>query len=228
MRVGLVLGGTGAVGSAVLRELARRGVAATFTYRRSADKAAMLAAEYGHHAVQVDLADAAATRACLDALGPTDVVIHAAAVSAAIPMTEVTHETWRDTMAINVGSAFVACQWVAARGTPCDIVFVAGLDRAQSLPLPPHFAATQGAINALAMAAAHELGRKGVRINVIALGVLTAGLSDGLAAARRKDYETFSALRRMGTPDEAARVIAWLALDNTFIQGKVISVNGGI
>jgi NAD(P)-dependent dehydrogenase (short-subunit alcohol dehydrogenase family) len=228
MRRGLVLGGTGAVGSAVLRELARRGVAATFTYRRSADKAAVLAAEYGHRAVQIDLADAVATRACLDALEPTEVVIHAAAVSAATPIAEVTHESWRDTMAINVGSAFVACQWVAARGTPCDLVFVTGLDRTQSLPLPPHFAATQGAIDALAMAAANELGPRGIRINVVALGVLTTGLSAGLAATRRKDYETFSALRRAGTPDEAARVIAWLALDNTFIQGKVISVNGGI
>jgi 3-oxoacyl-[acyl-carrier protein] reductase len=228
MRRGLVLGGTGAVGSAVLRELARREVTATFTYRRSADKAAVLAAEYCHHGVQVDLADGAATRACLDALGPVDFVIHAAAVSAATAIADVSRETWRDTMAINVESAFVACQWVAARGTPCDVVFVAGLDRTQSLPLPPHFAATQGAINALAMSAAHELGPKGVRINVVALGVLSAGLSDGLASTRRKDYETFSALRRVGTPDEAAKVIAWLALDNTFIQGKVISVNGGI
>jgi len=188
----------------------------------------MLATEYGHRAVQVDLADAAATRACLDALGAIDVVIHAAAVTAATGIAEVTHETWRDTMAINVESAFVACQWVATRGTPCDIVFVTGLDRTQSLPLPPHFAATQGALGALAMSAAHELGPKGVRINVVALGVLSSGLSEGLSAARRKDYETFSALRRVGTPDEAARVIAWLALDNTFIQGKVISVNGGI
>jgi 3-oxoacyl-[acyl-carrier protein] reductase len=53
-------------------------------------------------------------------------------------------------------------------------------------------------------------------------------LSKDLATRRRKDYETYSALRRRGTPDEAAKTIAWLALENTFIQGKVISVNGGI
>jgi 3-oxoacyl-[acyl-carrier protein] reductase len=58
--------------------------------------------------------------------------------------------------------------------------------------------------------------------------VLAGGISNSLAARRRKDYETFSALRRAGTADEAAKAIAWLALENTYIQGKVISVNGGI
>jgi NAD(P)-dependent dehydrogenase (short-subunit alcohol dehydrogenase family) len=48
------------------------------------------------------------------------------------------------------------------------------------------------------------------------------------ATRRRRDYETFSALRRAGKPAEAAKTIAWLALENTLIQGKVISVNGGI
>jgi 3-oxoacyl-[acyl-carrier protein] reductase len=218
-RVALVLGGTGAVGSAVLAELARRGVAATFTYHRSADKARVLALEYGHRAVQVDLADAAATRAALDALETPDVAIHCAAIELAV---------WQQAMAVNVQSAYLLAQWVAARGKPCDIVLVSGLDRTQSLPLPVHYAATQGALSAMAMALAHELGPRGVRINVVALGVLDAGLSQGLAASRRRDYETFSALRRAGKPDEAAKAIAWLALENSYIQGKVVSVTGGI
>jgi NAD(P)-dependent dehydrogenase (short-subunit alcohol dehydrogenase family) len=91
-----------------------------------------------------------------------------------------------------------------------------------------HFAATQGALSAMVMAVAHEVGRLGIRINLVALGVLDAGLSAGLATRRRKDYETFSALRRAGKPDEAAKLIAWLALENTYVQGKVISANGGI
>lgn len=107
-------------------------------------------------------------------------------------------------------------------------MLVGGLDRTQSLPLPAQFAASQGALAALAMAVAHEVGRLDIRINVVALGPLESGISQGLAAHRRKDYETFSALRRPGKPDEAAKVIAWLALENSFIQGKVIAVNGGI
>lgn len=211
----LVLGGTGYVGSAVLRELARRGVPATFTYWRSEDKARVLAAEYGHTPLRVDLTDAPAVRA----LPATDVVIHAAAISS---------DDWQRSFAINVESAHVLVGAIAERGAPAEVVILGGLDRTQSLPLPPVYAATQGALSALVMALAHELGARGVRINMLALGMLGGGISAQLAARRRKDYETFSALRRAGTADEAAKAIAWLALENTYIQGKVIAVNGGI
>ena len=224
----LVLGGTGAVGGAVLRELARRGVHAAFAYNRSEDKARMLAAEYGHAAFRVDLADPAATRTALDALDTPDLVIHCAAVSGTLELAAIDVADWQHAMAVNVQSAYQTCQWIAARGARCDVVLVGGLDRAQSLPLPIHYAASQGALSALVMALGHELGPRDIRVNLVALGVLNAGLSERLAARRRKDYETFSALRRAGTPDEAAKLIVWLALDNTFIQGKVISANGGI
>lgn len=224
----LVFGGTGTVGSAVLRELARRSVHAVFTYHRSEDKARMLAAELGHTAARVDLADATATSAFLDTREPVDIAIHCAGVSAGLSLPEIDIATYQATMAVNVQSAFLLCKWIAARAKKCDIVLVNGLDRAQSLPLPAHFAASQGALSALAMAVAHEVGPHDIRINVVALGPLEGGISEGLAARRRKDYETFSALRRPGKPDEAAKTIAWLALENTFIQGKVLSVNGGI
>lgn len=224
----LVLGGTGAVGGAVLRELAHRGVAAAFSYHRSADRARQLAAEHGHVAFPVDLADPAATGAALDVQDTPDAVIHCAAVSGPVALADLDLAAWQQAMAVNVQSAYQVCRWIAARGRRCDVVLVGGLDRAQSLPLPVHFAASQGALSALAMAAAHELGPRDIRVNVVALGVLSAGISEGLAAARRRDYEKFSALRRAGTPDEAAKVIVWLALENSYIQGKVIAVNGGI
>jgi NAD(P)-dependent dehydrogenase (short-subunit alcohol dehydrogenase family) len=224
----LVLGGTGAVGSAVLKELARRGVPASFVYRMSKEKARILALEYGHEALEVDLADADGTRRALDALPATDVAIHCAAVSGGSSLEDITPAAWQHAMAVNVGSAHVLAQWLAARGRPADLVLVGGLDRTQSLPLPAHFAATQGALGALAMALGHELGPRGIRVNLVALGVLDAGISSSLATRRRTDFETYSALRRRGTPDEVAKTIAWLALENTYIQGKIISVNGGI
>lgn len=223
-----MFGGTGHVGAAVLRELARRSVPAAFTYFRSEDKAKALAIELGHTAVRVDLADAAATAAMLDAQERADVVIHCAGVSGALALPEIDVAAYQQAMAINVQSAFLACQWVAKRAQRCDVVLVGGLDRAQSLPLPVHFAATQGALSALVMATAHEVGRQDIRVNLVALGPLDGGLSTNLTARRRKDFETFSALRRPGKADEAAKVIVWLALENTYVQGKVISANGGI
>ena len=237
-RSALVLGGTGAVGSAVVRQLAARGVAVAFTYLRSIDRARALADEHGARAVEVDLADERAWRAALDRIaeaGPRpDVLIACAAHSPPPgppePFDQLGADAWRACFAVNVHATALACQWLV-RGLDGDrggdIVLVGALDRGQSLPLPVAHAATQGALSAMAMALGHELGER-VRVNLVALGVLGEGLSRQLSTAHRRDYQRFSALRREGTADEVARTIVWMALENRLIQGKVVAVNGGI
>jgi NAD(P)-dependent dehydrogenase (short-subunit alcohol dehydrogenase family) len=183
------------------------------------------------------------TKAALAAQPTPDIVIHAAGVGGgAQSFVELDLVTWQRAVDVNVRSALLVAQWLATRhgdgGTGSNagrshadarhLVLIGGLDRTQSLPVPPHFAATQGALNGLTMALGHELGPKGVFVNLVALGVLESGVSRELVGQRIKEYETFSALRRRGTAEEAAKLIVWLALENTYIQGKVLSVNGGI
>jgi NAD(P)-dependent dehydrogenase (short-subunit alcohol dehydrogenase family) len=233
-RTALVLGGTGAVGSAVVRRLAACGVATTFTYLRSIEKARALTGELGARAVEVDLGDEHALAAALDRIaeaGRPDVLVACAAHSASDPFDAVPAETWRRCFAVNVHATAQACQWLVRGlepgGDGGDIVLVGALDRGQSLPLPAAHAATQGALSSLAMALGHELGER-VRVNLVALGLLGEGLSRQLSTAHRKDYQRFSALRREGTADEVARTIVWMALENRLVQGKVVAVNGGI
>ena len=234
-RKALVLGGTGTVGTAVLRELTRRGVTASFSFHSNEAAAKALAAEFGHTPFAIDLADPVNLRSALDAQATPDLVLYCAGVTAAQPLIELGVATWQRAIAVNVHAPLQVCQWLAQRrGTPApdappiDVVVVGGLDRTQSLPLPAGYAATQGALSSLVMALGHELGPVGIRINMVALGVLEGGTSRDLASRRRRDYETFSALRRIGTATEAAKAIAWLGLENTYIQGKVVPVNGGI
>jgi NAD(P)-dependent dehydrogenase (short-subunit alcohol dehydrogenase family) len=78
------------------------------------------------------------------------------------------------------------------------------------------------------MALSRELGPAQVRVNVIALGPLEQGLSRELPPGALDDYLTFSALRRLGAPAEVARALRWLALENRYLSGKVIPINGGI
>lgn len=237
MKTALVIGGTGTVGSAVLRELAARGVTATFTFHANESAARALASELGHTAARVDLADPAALQALLDAQPTPALAICCAGVTASQPVVELDVAAWQHAVAVNVTAPLTVARWLAGRrataGTGAapaaiDMVVVGGLDRTQSLPLPAGYAATQGALSALVMALGHELGPAGIRINMVSLGVLEGGTSRDLASRRRRDYETFSALRRVGTAGEAAKAIVWLALENTYIQGKVVPVNGGI
>ena len=225
-RRALVLGGTGAVGRAVVTALRDAGVDVTFTYRRSREVAAELGAR-GATSVEVDLADPEAVAGLLGALAPVDVLVTCAVAPPGAAFVDEREADWRAAFAVNVDATAAACRWFARTATTGDIVLVGGLDRGQSLPLPPSYAASQGALAALAMALGHELGAR-IRVNLVALGVLDAGVSRQLSAARRKDYQAFSALRREGTPAEAAKVICYLALENRYVQGKVVAANGGI
>jgi NAD(P)-dependent dehydrogenase (short-subunit alcohol dehydrogenase family) len=228
----LVTGGTGAVGSAVLRALAGRGIPTVFGYRSSTDRASVLARELGARPLRFDLRDRAATRAALGGLDQApDVFIHCAAVSRNASLAALTDEDWDDALQINGRSAFTIGQLLApsmAAAGGGDIVLVGALDRAQSLPLPVHFAASQGLLSALAMSLAKAVGPGGTKVNMVALGVLDEGLSRSLPEKAIADYKAMSALRRLGTAAEAARFITWLALENRYLSGKVLSSNGGI
>jgi NAD(P)-dependent dehydrogenase (short-subunit alcohol dehydrogenase family) len=230
-----VLGGSGAVGREVVRALAAAGCDVAFTYRRGGDVARALAAETGARAIACELADPAAVRALCaevggDAAGGPSILVHAAVASRLAPIGEVTDDDWAATHAVNLRAPYLAVQAMlpALTADGGDVVLIGALDRAQSVPTPAHFAATQGALPAMAMAMARELGGRGVRVNVIAVGLLDAGLGRELGATMVADYRSFSALRRLGSPREVAAAVAWLARENTYMNGKILPVNGGL
>jgi 3-oxoacyl-[acyl-carrier protein] reductase len=226
----LVLGGSGAVGAAVVKLFAGAGVRTTFTYHAGRELAERLA-----RAVRVDLTAGEPARALvreLDEAGALPrVLVHCAATAGTDAWLEASEERWQAELAVNATSAIGACRELVARlpaGAGADLVLAGGLDRTQSLPVPVPYAAAQGLLAAFVMAAAKEVGGRGVRLNMVAIGPLEEGLSRRLPAKLLADYKAYSALRRLGKPEEAARAIAWLALENTYMNGKVLPVNGGI
>ena len=218
----LVIGGSGRVGAEVVRYLAGQGHFMVQTYNTG------LPLE-GVEALPLDLRQPEAIRSLVRNLsGPLDVVIHCAAVGRFVNLEELTEADWEEAQAVNCRSGFILCQELARRPSPPHgVVFVGAMDRSQSLPLPVHFAATQGMLAAMTMALAKEMA-PATRVNMVALGPLEEGLSSRLSPKLLEDYHKFSALKRPGTIAEAARVIAWLALENSYISGKVISANGGV
>ncbi len=186
-------------------------------------------------ALGVDLSDLAATRAVLRKLidddEAPDIIVHCAAVADVEPWHTLSDDAWERSQRIGCQALFAAVQELAptlkARGGG-DVIAVGGLDRAQSLPIPVLYAATQGMLSGLVMALAKQLGGDNVRVNMVALGPLETGLSHKLDPELRAAYLRFSAQRRLGTAEEAAHAIAWLALNNRYMNGKVLPVNGGI
>lgn len=106
----------------------------------------------------------------------------------------------------------------ASRGLGSDIV-------ARALPLTSAYTAAKGAQQALTRLWARELGPHGVTVNLVAPGWIPVERHAGLEVA---DYLAQVPLRRMGTPEDVAGMVSYLASDQAaFVTGQHITVNGG-
>jgi 3-oxoacyl-[acyl-carrier protein] reductase len=227
----LVLGGSTHLGVAVARELAGRGEAVAGSYRRGRARVE----ESGAVPFALDAADPASIRRGLaaqcQAWGVPDALVHCLAVGGPCTVGDVTDEEWRRVQDVNVRSAHVAVQELAPRMAERgggEIVLTAALDGIQPVPAPAHFAASQGALLGMTRALAKELGPRGLRVNLVVLGVLDGGVAAALPERLIRDYKKFSALGRVGTAAEVARAIRWLAVENRYMTGQMLSLTGGM
>jgi 3-oxoacyl-[acyl-carrier protein] reductase len=230
-----VLGGSGAVGGALVRELRSRGLDTTLTFHRGRARALELEGATGAKTLELDLAEPGALRSALSARlaagDAPDVLFHCAAIADSVPFAELTDARLEQMQRIGVGALVAAVQTLAPRWIERgrgSAVMVGALVGGQSLPLPVGLAAANGAAIAAVMALAKELGPHGVRVNAAVLGPLESGLGGELSAKTRSDYLAFSALKRLGTVEETARAIAWLGLDDRAMNGKSLAIQGGI
>jgi NAD(P)-dependent dehydrogenase (short-subunit alcohol dehydrogenase family) len=240
-----VFGGTGGLGSAVCRSLASEWQAVAFTYRSRPEKAKELERELSAHcrtaSACADLRDAASVEAALRAaherFGSVGAVIFAAGVNILQPyVSEISPQQWEEVMQTEVlgfthlvraviplfrsqgGGAIVAIGSVATYSYPPG-------DALSAVP--------KAAIEMLCRAVAREEGRYGIRANVVAPGIINAGL--GAEFQQKlfgpKVWETQRnrvALKRFGEAAEIAQAVAFLASTrSSYITGQTIIVDGG-
>lgn len=237
----LVLGGSGHVGGAVCEALVAAGARVAFTYLRNQAAADALVARLpGAVALRVDLADAAATEAAVDAaaaaLGGLDALVHAAgapieAVGGRLTLADVDVAAWDRAHAVNVRAAFVAVRRVlpafeAAGGG--EVVLLGSVDAVKALPAPAHHAASKAALRGLVTSLAKELGPRGVRLNLVAPGLLEGGLSRAVPEELRREYLKHTGAKRFGRPAEIAALVRFLVVENTYITGQTLVADGGL
>ncbi|MGC4087423.1 MAG: SDR family oxidoreductase [Polyangiaceae bacterium] len=231
-----VFGGSGVVGSAVVKELTQRGFECRFSWHHNDRAARSLESACGAHGFHFAAERLAEVDAWVEhsvrEWGVPRAFVYAIGVSANKRLAELDIAEFEQAMRVNVTAPFALLHALSPHiekaGTGLDAVLIGALDRGQSLPLPVHFAASQGALSTLTMSLARELGPLGVRVNQLALGVLEGGLSRTLSDDLVQRYLKFSALRRRGSAEEVARAAAWLLCENTYLTGRVVPVNGGI
>lgn len=228
----LVLGGTGALGQALLRELQRAGAELVFTWHSQPSLATLLQQELDCPALPIDLREADAPARLFADLAAQqrlpDVVVHCAGVAPVRKLDEISAGEWDDLQAMHGRAALLCAQQMQKHQCRGALVLVSALDGVMPVPAPAHYAASQAALWGLTQALARELGPQGILVNLAVVGVLEAGIAAALAPALRQSYQQHAALARTGFCAEIAKGLRWLALENSYLNGAQFPLTGGL
>jgi 3-oxoacyl-[acyl-carrier protein] reductase len=237
-RVALVTGGSGGIGRAGAERLGADGFAVVVHYAGSKDRAEEAAAAVtraGGRAVVAggDVADEAAMAEVFDVaereFGGLDVVVHTAGIMPLAPVAQMDLETFDRVQRTNVRGTFVVDQLAAqrVRGGGAIINFSTSVTRLQ-IPSYGAYAASKGAVEALTLILARELSGRDITVNAIAPGPTATPLFfEGKSQEVIDRIAGMNPMERLGTPQDIAEAVAFLAGPARWVNGQVLYVNGG-
>lgn len=245
-RVALVTGASRGIGRAVALQLAREGAAVCVNYRARAQAALETVDQIQHSggraiAVQADVADRAAVRAMENqtatALGAVDILVNNAGLMYPGTLLDFKEDELDQMWQTNVKGVLHVTAAVAPKmierkyGRVINVSSIAAVGTGH--PGTTLYAATKAAVQILTRRLAFELGPSGITVNAVLPGLtLTDMVAGGMSQHEiQKMLDGISAksmLRRTGVPEDIARVICFLASDDSsFMTGQSVAVDGG-
>ncbi len=239
-KIALVTGGSRGLGKTIALQLANDGAQVVVNYATSGDKAeevvAAIQAGGGKAiAMKADVSNLDEVEKMVDTIyeqfGRIDILVNNAGVTRDELLISMERADWDKVIATNLGGIFNCSKSVAKymmmqkSGRIINMSSVAGErgGRGQS-----NYAASKGAVNAFTRSVAMELARKNVTVNAVAPGVVETEMSSEVIRRAQDIILNSVALKRLGQPEEIAKVVAFLASDDSsYITGEVIRVDGG-
>lgn len=237
-RRAIVTGASRGIGAAIARTLAARGMHVVVNYRQDDAAAAAVVASIEHaggtaRAARFDVGDAEATTAALDELvadgGAFDVVVNNAGITRDAPFPAIEPADWDAVLRTTLGGFYnvtrpLTMPMVRKRwGRIVNVSSVSGIhgNRGQT-----SYAAAKAGLVGATKSLARELGKRGITVNAVAPGLIDTDMIAGLPI---EELVRTIPVRRLGTPDEVAKLVAFLVGDDAaYITGQVITIDGGL
>jgi 3-oxoacyl-[acyl-carrier protein] reductase len=233
----LVTGASGAIGSAICRRLAQADMQLIVHCNRNAEAAERLAAEIQQHGnaqtVCFDVTDVDASAAALEQLleqGPIQVVVNNAGLYDDAPMPGMSRTQWQRVIDVSLNGFYNVTQplllpMIRTRwGRIINISSVSALrgNRGQT-----NYAAAKAGLHGASKALALELASRGITVNVVAPGLITSAGTQQLFTPEQ--VATLVPMKRFGTPEEVADLVAFLASEQAgYISGQIIAIDGAM
>jgi NAD(P)-dependent dehydrogenase (short-subunit alcohol dehydrogenase family) len=237
----VVIGGNSGIGLAAARVFAQEGAQVVIT-GRSPQTLNSAAQEIGHDAIAIrsDVGDVAQITALFKQLGPQlghiDVLFVNAGIGAFQTIEKVTEQDWDNIHDINLkGVFFTVQQALPLLRSGASIVLTGSIGALKGIPAGTVYAASKAGLRALGRCFAAELVGKGIRVNVVSPGPTdtpiigrTGGLPPQAIPAIREQMIRNMPMHRMGTPQEIAAAVLFLASsESAFVTGIDLLVDGG-
>lgn len=236
----LITGGSRGIGAAAVRAFVRQGAHVAFTYHTNRTAADALVEELRPFgmvtAIACDAADSAqaarAVREAEAAVGPLTVLVCNAGIAQSKLFTDITDEDWRRMMGVDLDGTFYFSRAVLPgmiRRRYGRILFVGSMWGQTGGSCEVHYSAAKAGMIGLCKALAKEEGPSGITVNCVAPGVIDTDMMACYSDEDKAALAEETPVGRLGTPDEIARTLVFLAgREAGYITGQVIGQNGGL
>ena len=238
-RIAIVTGASRGIGRAIARRLAAQGAHVVAAARGDHARAVVeeiTAAGGRAEASPLDVTAAGAAEemvaATLQRLGRIDILVNNAGIARDQLLLRMKRDDWDAVLATNLTGAFALTQAVLkpmVRQRGGRIVCISSVVGQSGNAGQANYAASKAGVIGVAKAVALEVASRGITVNVVAPGLIDTDMTRAITGSAREEWASKIPLRRLGTPDDVASAVCFLASDEaSYITGQVLAVNGGM